>query len=66
MAALSPIRGFAPGGGQPLVAVTRAAWRCGFALDAHAEVSTRNGRLFAKVSDGDGVLGCGWRAAMRC
>ncbi len=40
-----------------LVAVTRGGLAMRFGLDGHSEVSTRNGRLFAKVADGDSVLG---------
>ena len=57
VAALSLDPRVRPAADTHLVAVTRGGLAVRFALDAHAEVSTRNGRLFAKVSDGDGVLG---------
>lgn len=40
-----------------LVAVTRGGLAMRFSLESHSDVSTRNGRLFAKVADGDTVLG---------
>ena len=40
-----------------MLALTRSGLALRFALAAHSEVSTRSGRLFARVGDGDAVLG---------
>jgi DNA gyrase subunit A len=46
-----------PAAESKLLAVTRAGLALRFDLAAHSEESTRAGRLFARVSDGDVVLG---------
>ncbi len=40
-----------------LIAVTRSGMGLRFALQPHTELSTRTGRKFAKVSEGDEILG---------
>ncbi len=57
VAALSLDSRVRPPADAHLVAVTRGGLAMRFSLESHSDVSTRNGRLFAKVADGDTVLG---------
>jgi len=57
VAALSLDPRLRPPEGAQLVAVTRGGLALRFALSGHTEVSTRNGRLFAKPPTGDVILG---------
>lgn len=45
-----------PAHDSQLAAVTQNGLTLRFALDAHGEISTKNGRLYAKVAPGDAVL----------
>jgi DNA gyrase subunit A len=42
---------------EKLLAVSRKGYGLRFALEAHAEISTRAGRRFAKTGDGDELIG---------
>jgi DNA gyrase subunit A len=46
-----------PAADTNMIALTRAGMALRFSLAPHSEASTRTGRLFARVGDGDAVLG---------
>ena len=57
VAALSLDPRVRPGADTSMIALTKSGLGLRFSLQTHSEVSTRSGRLFARVQDGDAILG---------